>query len=94
MLLNLDSDQVVKHPRLLSFTTQLKAGKGLTIVGNVLEGTYLTKDAESKRAEQVEWKCTHLEARTHKMSQVMILPTTICTPLFYQNCFNDLFTTT
>lgn len=53
MLLNLDSDQVVKHPRLLSFTTQLKAGKGLTIVGNVLEGTYLTKEGEAKKAEQV-----------------------------------------
>lgn len=53
MLLNLDSDQGVKHPRLLSFTTQLKAGKGLTIVGNVIEGTFLTKDAEAKRAEQV-----------------------------------------
>ncbi|XP_044194976.1 solute carrier family 12 member 7 isoform X1 [Thunnus albacares] len=52
VLLNLDSDQVVKHPRLLSFTTQLKAGKGLTIVGNVLEGTYLTKEAEAKSAEQ------------------------------------------
>ncbi|CAJ1081935.1 solute carrier family 12 member 7 isoform X4 [Xyrichtys novacula] len=52
VLLNVDSDQGVKHPRLLSFTTQLKAGKGLTIVGNVLEGTYLTKDAEAKRAEQ------------------------------------------
>ncbi|KAG7232922.1 hypothetical protein INR49_007928 [Caranx melampygus] len=52
VLLNLDSDQGVKHPRLLSFTTQLKAGKGLTIVGNVLEGTYLTKETESKRAEQ------------------------------------------
>ncbi|XP_041670498.1 solute carrier family 12 member 7 isoform X2 [Cheilinus undulatus] len=52
VLLNLDSDQVVKHPRMLSFTTQLKAGKGLTIVGNVLEGTYLTKEAEAKRAEQ------------------------------------------
>ncbi|KAM8882216.1 solute carrier family 12 member 7 isoform 4-T4 [Synchiropus picturatus] len=52
VLLNLDTDQVVKHPRLLSFTSQLKAGKGLTIVGNVIEGTYLTKDAESKRAEQ------------------------------------------
>ncbi|XP_017289431.1 solute carrier family 12 member 7 isoform X2 [Kryptolebias marmoratus] len=52
VLLNLDSDQAVKHPRLLSFTTQLKAGKGLTIVGNVLEGTYLTKDAEAKKAEQ------------------------------------------
>ncbi|KAF3836169.1 hypothetical protein F7725_028727 [Dissostichus mawsoni] len=54
VLLNVDSEQGVKHPRLLSLTTQLKAGKGLTIVGNVLEGTYLTKDTESKKAEQVE----------------------------------------
>uniref|UniRef100_A0A3Q2Y2L4 Solute carrier family 12 member 7 n=1 Tax=Hippocampus comes TaxID=109280 RepID=A0A3Q2Y2L4_HIPCM len=52
VLLNLDSDQAVKHPRLLSFTSQLKAGKGLTIVGNVLEGTFLTKEAEAKKAEQ------------------------------------------
>ncbi|XP_041824779.1 solute carrier family 12 member 7 isoform X2 [Melanotaenia boesemani] len=52
VLLNLDSDHGVKHPRLLSLTTQLKAGKGLTIVGNVLEGTYLTKDTEAKKAEQ------------------------------------------
>ncbi|XP_029004947.1 solute carrier family 12 member 7 isoform X5 [Betta splendens] len=52
VLLNVDSDQAVKHPRLLSFCTQLKAGKGLTIVANVLEGTYLTKEAEAKKAEQ------------------------------------------
>ncbi|XP_077592183.1 solute carrier family 12 member 7 isoform X5 [Stigmatopora nigra] len=52
VLLNLDSDQAVKHPRLLSFTSQLKAGKGLTIVGNVLEGTFLTKETEAKKAEQ------------------------------------------
>uniref|UniRef100_A0A8C9Y9M4 Solute carrier family 12 member 7 n=1 Tax=Sander lucioperca TaxID=283035 RepID=A0A8C9Y9M4_SANLU len=52
VLLNVDSDQGVKHPRLLSLTTQLKAGKGLTIAGNVLEGTYLTRDAEAKKAEQ------------------------------------------
>ncbi|KAL2085362.1 hypothetical protein ACEWY4_018682 [Coilia grayii] len=51
VLLNVDSEMSVKHPRLLSFTTQLKAGKGLTIVGNVLEGTYLTKETEAKRAE-------------------------------------------
>lgn len=68
MLLNLDSDQGVKHPRLLSLTTQLKAGKGLTIVGNVLEGTYLTKEVEAKKAEQVnmEMKSTKYVA-THKM---------------------------
>ncbi|KFP98169.1 Solute carrier family 12 member 7, partial [Leptosomus discolor] len=41
VLLNLDSEQLVKHPRLLSFTSQLKAGKGLTIVGSVLQGIYL-----------------------------------------------------
>ncbi|XP_061111238.1 solute carrier family 12 member 7-like isoform X1 [Conger conger] len=52
VLLNLDADLGVKHPRLLSFTTQLKAGKGLTIVGSVLEGTYMTKDSEAKCSEQ------------------------------------------
>ncbi|XP_008436670.1 solute carrier family 12 member 7 isoform X4 [Poecilia reticulata] len=52
VLLNLDSDLGVKHSRLLSLTTQLKAGKGLTIVGNVLQGTYLTHEAEAKKAEQ------------------------------------------
>uniref|UniRef100_A0A4W4HLX4 Solute carrier family 12 member 7a n=1 Tax=Electrophorus electricus TaxID=8005 RepID=A0A4W4HLX4_ELEEL len=52
VLLKLDSELQVKHPRLLSFTTQLKAGRGLTIVGSVLEGTYLIKETEAKQAEQ------------------------------------------
>ncbi|XP_045703673.1 solute carrier family 12 member 7 isoform X7 [Phyllostomus hastatus] len=52
VMLNLDSEQCVKHPRLLSFTTQLKAGKGLTIVGSVLEGTYLDKHTEAQLAEE------------------------------------------
>ncbi|XP_075864034.1 solute carrier family 12 member 7 isoform X1 [Microcebus murinus] len=52
VLLNLDEEQQVKHPRLLSFASQLKAGKGLTIVGSVLEGTYLDKHAEAQRAEE------------------------------------------
>uniref|UniRef100_A0A4W3K0E6 Solute carrier family 12 member 7 n=1 Tax=Callorhinchus milii TaxID=7868 RepID=A0A4W3K0E6_CALMI len=52
ILLNVDADQNVKHPRLLSFTTQLKAGKGLTIIGSVLEGTFLEKHAEVQRADQ------------------------------------------
>ncbi|XP_028825827.1 solute carrier family 12 member 7 isoform X2 [Denticeps clupeoides] len=51
VMLNLDSELTVKHPRLLSFTTQLKAGKGLTIIGSVLQGTYLTKETEAKKAE-------------------------------------------
>ncbi|XP_032966229.1 solute carrier family 12 member 7 isoform X5 [Rhinolophus ferrumequinum] len=52
VMLNLDAEQCVKHPRLLSFTTQLKAGKGLTIVGSVLEGTYLDKHTEAQLAEE------------------------------------------
>lgn len=52
VMLNLDAEQHVKHPRLLSFTGQLKAGKGLTIVGSVLEGTYLDKHSEAQRAEE------------------------------------------
>ncbi|XP_062335647.1 solute carrier family 12 member 7 isoform X3 [Osmerus eperlanus] len=52
VLLNVDPDMAVKHPRLLSFTTQLKAGKGLTIVGSVQEGTYISKETEAKKAEQ------------------------------------------
>ncbi|XP_008593293.1 PREDICTED: solute carrier family 12 member 7 isoform X2 [Galeopterus variegatus] len=52
VMLNLDTEQRVKHPRLLSLTSQLKAGKGLTIVGSVLEGTYLDKHEEAQRAEE------------------------------------------
>ncbi|XP_066480133.1 solute carrier family 12 member 7 isoform X4 [Tiliqua scincoides] len=52
VLLNLDLEQLVKHPRLLSFTSQLKAGKGLTIVGSVLPGIYLDKYAEAQKAEE------------------------------------------
>lgn len=52
VLLKLDSEQNVKHARLLSFTTQLKAGKGLTIVGSVIEGTYMAKRPEAKQSEQ------------------------------------------
>lgn len=53
VLCKLDTDLAVKHPRLLSFTTQLKAGKGLSIFCSVLEGTYMTRGAEAKTGEQV-----------------------------------------
>ncbi|ROL44717.1 Solute carrier family 12 member 7 [Anabarilius grahami] len=52
VLLKLDSDLGVKHPRLLSFTSQLKAGKGLTIVCSVLEGTFMARGADAKLSEQ------------------------------------------
>ncbi|XP_068558144.1 solute carrier family 12 member 7-like isoform X1 [Cebidichthys violaceus] len=52
VLCKLDSDLVVKHPRLLSFTTQLKAGKGLTIVSSVLEGTFMTRGNDAKTGDK------------------------------------------
>ncbi|XP_073704286.1 solute carrier family 12 member 7 isoform X3 [Garra rufa] len=52
VLLKLDSDLGVKHPRLLSFSSQLKAGKGLTIVCSVLEGTYMAREADAKLSEK------------------------------------------
>ncbi|CAJ0964301.1 unnamed protein product, partial [Ranitomeya imitator] len=52
VLVRVDQDQNVVHPQLLSLTSQLKAGKGLTIVGSVLEGTYLENHPQSQRAEE------------------------------------------
>lgn len=43
----------MEQPRLLSLTNQLKAGKGLTIVGTSVQGTFLDSYTESQRADQV-----------------------------------------
>lgn len=53
VLVRVDQDQNVAHPQLLSLTNQLKAGKGLTIVGSVLEGTFLDNHLQLQRAEEV-----------------------------------------
>ncbi|XP_053475007.1 solute carrier family 12 member 6-like isoform X1 [Ictalurus furcatus] len=52
VLLKLDEDAHVKSPRLLTFASQLKAGKGLTIVGTVITGNFLYAYGESLAAEQ------------------------------------------
>uniref|UniRef100_A0A3B1JY62 Solute carrier family 12 member 6 n=1 Tax=Astyanax mexicanus TaxID=7994 RepID=A0A3B1JY62_ASTMX len=52
VLLKLDEDAHVKSPRLLTFASQLKAGKGLTIVGTVLSGNFLHSYGDSLAAEQ------------------------------------------
>ncbi|XP_024144487.1 solute carrier family 12 member 6 isoform X1 [Oryzias melastigma] len=52
VLLKLDEDAHVKSPRLLTFASQLKAGKGLTIVGTVVSGNFLQSFGESLAAEQ------------------------------------------
>lgn len=53
MLLKLDEDLHVKYPRLLTFASQLKAGKGLTIIGSVIQGNFLETYGEAQAAEQV-----------------------------------------
>ncbi|XP_077356483.1 solute carrier family 12 member 6 isoform X1 [Festucalex cinctus] len=52
VLLKLDEDAHVKSPRLLTFASQLKAGKGLTIVGTVVPGNFLHSYGEALAAEQ------------------------------------------
>ncbi|KAM9296134.1 solute carrier family 12 member 5 [Gastrophryne carolinensis] len=52
VLVRVDQDQNVVHPQLLSLTSQLKAGKGLTIVGSVIEGTYLENNPQAQRTEE------------------------------------------
>lgn len=52
VLLKLDEDAHVKSPRLLTFACQLKAGKGLTIVGTVIPGNFLQTYGEALAAEQ------------------------------------------
>ncbi|XP_051501609.1 solute carrier family 12 member 6-like isoform X2 [Myxocyprinus asiaticus] len=52
VLLKLDEDAHVKSPRLLTFASQLKAGKGLTIVGTVISGNFLQSYGEALAAEQ------------------------------------------
>ncbi|CAM4629203.1 unnamed protein product [Leuciscus chuanchicus] len=52
VLVSMDSEMHVDQPRLLSLTSQLKAGKGLTIVGAALEGTYLDNLPQGQQVEQ------------------------------------------
>ncbi|XP_072184907.1 solute carrier family 12 member 7 isoform X2 [Excalfactoria chinensis] len=73
VLLNLDCEQLVKHPRLLSFTSQLKAGKGLTIVGSVLQGTYLDKCVETQKAEENVKALMGVE-KTKGFCQIVVSP--------------------
>ncbi|XP_056276198.1 solute carrier family 12 member 7-like isoform X2 [Pseudoliparis swirei] len=71
VLCKLDSDLGVKHPRLLSFTTQLKAGKGLTIVSSVLEGTFMTRGNEAKTGEK-NLKATMAAEKMKGFSHVVV----------------------
>lgn len=57
-MVSVDAEQNVEQPRLLSLTSQLKAGKGLTIVGTALAGTFLDNHPQAQQVEQVEFAST------------------------------------
>ncbi|KAF7653700.1 hypothetical protein LDENG_00079630 [Lucifuga dentata] len=71
VLVNVDAEQNVMQPRLLSLTNQLKAGKGLTIVGTSVQGTFLDSYAEAQRADQSLRKLMETE-KVKGFSQVVI----------------------
>uniref|UniRef100_A0A8D3D2G3 Solute carrier family 12 member 5b n=1 Tax=Scophthalmus maximus TaxID=52904 RepID=A0A8D3D2G3_SCOMX len=71
VLVSVDADQNVEQPRLLSLTNQLKAGKGLTIVGTAVQGTFLDNYTEAQRADQSLRKLMEME-RVKGFSQVVI----------------------
>uniref|UniRef100_A0A8C7MSW2 Solute carrier family 12 member 5b n=1 Tax=Oncorhynchus kisutch TaxID=8019 RepID=A0A8C7MSW2_ONCKI len=71
VLVSVDAEHNVEQPRLLSLTNQLKAGKGLTIVGTSVVGTYLNNHAEAQQADQSLRKLMETE-KVKGFSQVVI----------------------
>lgn len=59
VLVSMDAEQNIEQPRLLSLTNQLKAGKGLTIVGTCVQGTFLDNYTEAHKADEVCYSLTH-----------------------------------
>uniref|UniRef100_A0A8C6W0G8 Solute carrier family 12 member 5b n=1 Tax=Nothobranchius furzeri TaxID=105023 RepID=A0A8C6W0G8_NOTFU len=54
VLVSVDAEQNVEQPRLLSLTSQLKAGRGLTIVGTSVQGTFLNNYTETQKLMETE----------------------------------------
>ncbi|XP_017265156.1 solute carrier family 12 member 5b isoform X1 [Kryptolebias marmoratus] len=71
VLVSVDAEQKVEQPRLLSLTSQLKAGKGLTIVGTSVQGTFLNNYAEAQKADQSLRKLMETE-KVKGFSQVVL----------------------
>ncbi|XP_046897600.1 solute carrier family 12 member 4 isoform X1 [Hypomesus transpacificus] len=71
VLLKLDEDLHVKYPRLLTFASQLKAGKGLTIVGSVIQGNFLDSYGETQASEQAIKNMMEIE-RVKGFCQVVV----------------------
>lgn len=79
VLVSVDAEQNVEQPRLLSLTSQLKAGKGLTIVGTSVQGTFLDNYAEAQRTDQVCWH-PHGAAWSFGLPDSWLLSMCVCSP--------------
>ncbi|XP_051566804.1 solute carrier family 12 member 4-like isoform X1 [Myxocyprinus asiaticus] len=71
VLLKLDEDLHVKYPRMLTFASQLKAGKGLTIVGSVIQGNFLECYGETQASGQAIKNMMEIE-RVKGFCQVVV----------------------
>ena len=52
VLMKTDTDLTPKYPKMVTFASQLKAGKGLTLINSVLPGDYTEKYADGQAAKQ------------------------------------------
>lgn len=53
VLVNNYPDMEVKHSKLLAFTSQLKAGRGLTVLASVLEGDITARRDDALKSKEV-----------------------------------------
>lgn len=52
VLVKLNDNLILSHPKALSFVSQLKAGKGLMMMFSVIEGKFIGSQAECIAAKQ------------------------------------------
>lgn len=71
VFLKLSEDLQPRYERLLDFCTQLKAGKGLTIVASILQGEYKNRCADAAAAKQSLMKCMK-EHRVKGFAEVVV----------------------
>lgn len=71
VLCKLNNELSPKHRKLISFASQLKAGKGLTLVSSVLEGEFTKRHSESQTAKQ-SLKKVMTEERVKGFAEVVV----------------------
>lgn len=76
VLCKLKDDLTPQFSQLLTFASQLKAGKGLTIVASVIEGDYNEKFSEAQAAQQSLRRVMN-EEKVKGFSQVLVSKNTI-----------------